>query len=191
MNLDRKETYTELDPSGMRYRLADLPRQCAEAWELCRRTPLDTLPGPYDKVVISGMGGSAIAGDLVADLASLAPSVPLMVARNLDLPFRLDERTLFVSCSHSGNTAETLSLFRAAAAGPAGVLAITSGGRLGREAQAARIPVVPVSPEGEPRSAVGSFLVLLLGILNRLGLVPLSQAEMDATSEALQSQLRY
>ncbi len=188
--LDLAETYAALDPSGMRFRLAGLPRQCREAWSLCRQAPLEGLRGSYDKVVISGMGGSAIAGDLVADLASLAPAVPVVVARNLDLPFRLDERTLFISCSHSGNTAETLSMFRDAARSPADVLAITAGGKLAQEASLANIRVVPVNPVGEPRSAVGSYLVLLLGVLDRLGLIPTSGADVSATVQELKRQLR-
>ena len=83
-----------------------------------------------DKVVIGGMGGSAIAGDLVADLAAVQSSVPVLVVRDLHLPFYLTERTLFLACSYSGNTEETLTLLDQASKTDARIIAISGGGSL-------------------------------------------------------------
>ncbi len=188
-DLDRPEIYEALDPSGMRCRLRNLPRQFSSAWQQAQTAPLPGLQGSYDKVVISGMGGSAISGDLVVDLASLKPAAPILVARSLHLPFYPDRNTLFISCSHSGNTRETLAMFRDACATDAAILAVTAGGTLAREAAAQEIPVVAVDIPGEPRSAVGYNLALLLGILNRLELVEMAEAEVDNAVAVLEDQL--
>ena len=188
-DLDRPETYLELDPSDMRSRLRNLPGQCRQAWQQARDTELAGLKRRYDKVVVSGMGGSAIAGDLAADLASLQGTAPIVVVRSLQLPFALDRSTLFISCSHSGNTGETLSLFRAAKSSPASVMAITGGGRLAAEANESNIPLVPVDAPGEPRSAVGYNLVLLLGILDRLKMFSISEEKVLATAANLNDQI--
>lgn len=189
--LDRPEVYAALDPSGLRDRLRRLPRHCRAAWTQTQAR--DALPaglaGDYDRVVIGGMGGSAIAGDLVADLAALQRAVPVVVARNFHLPFPLDRRSLFIGCSYSGNTEESLSLFRQAAGDGARMLAVTAGGQLAAEAGAHGIPILPVDAPGEPRSAVGCNLILLLGVLNRLGLVGVSDAEVQAAVAGLEGQL--
>ena len=67
-DLDRPETYSSLDPSGIRGRLRELPRHCEEAWRVSQTVPLPAGLPPVQHVVIGGMGGSAIAGDLTADL---------------------------------------------------------------------------------------------------------------------------
>ncbi|MCH8349361.1 MAG: bifunctional phosphoglucose/phosphomannose isomerase [Chloroflexi bacterium] len=170
-DLDDPKTYSAIDPSGLGRRLTSLPDQCQAAW---REVQFVTLPEHWtgsDQVIIAGMGGSAIAGDLAADLASLQGTLPVSVVRGFRLPFTPNGRTLVLACSYSGNTAETLSLFRQSVEAGAAVVAVTGGGDMAQQAQAAQIPVVPVNAPGEPRSAVGYNLMLVLGILNRLNLV--------------------
>ena len=189
-DLDGPEVYAAFDPSGLGERLRALPGQCRAAWAQAQAAfPAELAGGDYDRVVIGGMGGSAIAGDLVADLAALRPTVPVIVARSFHLPFALDARSLFIACSYSGNTAETLSLFRQAVAAGARTLAVTAGGALADAAQAGQVPVLPVAVNGEPRSAVGCNLILLLGVLNRLGLVGLTDADVTDAVDAMERRL--
>ena len=200
-DLDNPQVYTALDPSGLRFRLRSLPGQCRAAWNQAGELLPDGLPnslpdglpngsaGRYDRVVIGGMGGSAIAGDLAADLAALQPTVPVVVVRNFHLPFVLSEHSLFIACSHSGNTRETLSLFRQARAAGAQILAITAGGVLAEEAGQQGVPILPVDAPGEPRSAVGYNLILLLGILHRLSLVNMPEAAVADSLTMLEEQL--
>ena len=188
-DLDRPEIYLELDPSGMRRRLCDVPGQCLKAWRQAGDADLKGLGRSYDKVVISGMGGSAIAGDLAADLSSRCSKAPLVVVRSLNLPFALDQNTLFISCSHSGNTGETLSLFQAATSSPVAVMAITGGGLLAEKARDKGIPIVPVESSGEPRSAMAYNLMLLLGVLSRLGLFSVNEEEVLGAAATLKNHL--
>ena len=188
-NLDDPEVYTQLDPSGLRKRLQDLPRHCLAAWQQMQTAPLPDHWSDSDKVVIGGMGGSAIVGDLVADLMAVQSSVPILVVRDLHLPFYLTERTLFLACSYSGNTEETLALWDQAAKTDARIMAVSSGGTLAARAEELQVPLLRVDVSVEPRSAVGYNLMLLLGVLERLGLLRVGAAEVDQTVQSLRRKI--
>ena len=189
VDLDNLKIYPSIDPSGLRQRTRDLPDMLLKSWQQAQAFPLPARWGQSDKVLVGGMGGSAIAGDLLADLASLQQTVPIVVVRDLHLPFALDERSLVIACSYSGNTEETLCLFQQAIRTDAAVIAITSGGLLAQQAAARGIPHLIVDVVGEPRSAVGNNLMFLLNILHRLELVKTEEGEVHAAAEVGRQQV--
>ena len=182
--LDDQNIYAALDPSRLGERIAALPGQCGEAWQQISQAELPGFPQPQNQVVVCGMGGSAIAGDLAADLAQAQGGLPITVVRDFRLPFKPDNRTLVIACSYSGETLETLSLFQEAVKARSAVVAITSGGTLAGLATESGAPVLPVATKGEPRNAVGYNLMLLLGLLNRLGLVETRESDVQSAIEA-------
>ena len=190
IDLDNPKTYERLDPSGLRKRLRDFPHQCEAAWQQSQAQALK-LPDDWKHighVVIGGMGGSAIAGDLAKDLAASQQAVPITVMRDFQLPFPLTRNHLFVACSFSGNTDETLSLFRQARQSEARILVVAGGGQLGRMAEEAGLPLLSIQTSGEPRSALGYNLLLLLGVLVRLGLVSTTADDVQSGITALSEQ---
>ena len=188
-DLDDGELYNRLDPSRLRGRLLDLPQHCQAAWQQAQASRLPDDWADSDKVVIGGMGGSAIAGDLLADLAAVEGGVPILVVRDLRLPFRLNQRTLFFACSYSGNTEETLALLDQAAQTEARIIAVSSGGTLTAWAKEHKVPLLTIDPSLEPRSAVGYNLLLLLGVLDQIGLVHLGLGELDSTVQSLSKKI--
>src|SRR5262249_42722118 len=119
-----------LDPEGAYERNRDLPQQFREAWQAVRDF---TLPANYrdvDNVIVTGMGGSAIAGDFLQSLCYRESSTPVTVVRGYELPLWAGPRTLLVACSHSGNTEETLTGFDQARERGCKVVALTTGGRV-------------------------------------------------------------
>jgi glucose/mannose-6-phosphate isomerase len=166
-----------------------LPRWCELAWWQGKAFSLSQDWERSNKVVIAGMGGSAIAGDLVADLASLQATIPIWVVRDFQFPFALDEHSLVIVCSYSGNTTETLSLFHQAIKAGARVMAVTGGGLLAEEVERHRVPRLNIPVRGEPRSAVGYTLLLLLGSLHCLGVVETGEDDVRAATEALGQQV--
>ena len=183
-NLDDPEAYRKFDPSNMIGRIGQLPQQCGEAWQSVMGF---TLPSDYsavDRVVILGMGGSAIGGDLVSALA-LEGGPPVLVHRDYDLPF-VDERTLVIASSYSGNTEETLSSFAKALQTPAKKLAITTGGRLKTLAEESGIPLFCFQYSAEPRAAFGYIFFSLLGLFRKLGLISIESKDIDETITILE-----
>lgn len=187
MNLDDTASFHQLDPEGMLSEIDGLPDQLQTAWKLGLSLPLPKMD--IRQVVISGLGGSAIGGDLVVSYASPLASVPISVWRNYDLPAHArDAHTLVITSSHSGNTEETLSAFERARQAGVSILTISTGGELARRARDATIPSWLFEHAGQPRAAIGFSFGLLLAAMNRLGLIPDPGAEIADAVAAMRAQ---
>lgn len=160
-----------LDPKNMLGAVRDLPTQVERGWERARRLVLPTTHGRPRGIVLAGMGGSAIAGDLTAALVAPAMPVPIAVVRDYRLPGWVGEGSLVVCSSFSGETEETLAAWEDAGRRGAQRVAICSGGRLMAEARSFGAPVVPLPGGGQPRAAFGHSLTSVLGVLHATGLV--------------------
>ena len=176
----------------MHQRLKGLPAQCSQAWKEAKKTEFPDEWQRCTEVIIAGMGGSAIAGNLAADLASKSSGVPIRVVRDFGIAGLSGKRgpqpgQLVVVCSFSGETEETLAMFNQAQSAGAPTAAITGGGTLGRRAAEAGVPVMTVNAPGEPRSAVGYNLMLLAALLDRIGVISVSDEEVVAAVEAATS----
>ncbi len=169
------------DPSEMWRRIARLPEQARGAWRLgLEWEGVASLPPDCDirRVVVVGMGGSAIGGDLVARIVKERCAVAVDLVRDSALP-RLDAHTLLVASSFSGETEEVLTAVREAQGAPCAKVAITRGGALAREAATSGIPTLWYDCDGEPRSALAYGTMTLLGLMTRLGLCDITQDEVD------------
>ncbi len=170
-NLDDPRVYKKYDPEGMRERIKDLPAQCKRAWQAAMSFGLPPHYANVDKVVILGMGGSAIGGDLLRSLVRSELKIPLIVHRDHGLPAFVDARTLVIASSYSGNTGETLSAFEAALASGYKKLVITTDGKLKELAEANNIPVFKVEYESQPRAAIGFSFLPALCFMQKLGFI--------------------
>jgi glucose/mannose-6-phosphate isomerase len=145
-----------------------LPEQMAEAAIIAGRFKQGRRRS-CDNVVVAGMGGSAIGGDIFRGLLADSLSIPILSCRDYAIPAAVTSRTLFVAISYSGNTEETLSAFGQARRRKCPMLGITSGGRLGRALARRGDPVIIVPPGLPPRAALGYLFVSLLIGLETLG----------------------
>lgn len=171
MNLDDHQQFQLLDPENMLAHIQGLPDQLEKAWELGLGLPLPQM-NEISRVVIVGMGGSAIGADLLASYLLDRLNVPVFIHRDYGLPaFAHDRSTLVILTSHSGNTEETLSAFDEACKRHCQVVAITTGGRLHKAMLEAGLPVWVFTHHGQPRAAVGYSFGLLLALFTRLGLI--------------------
>ena len=166
-DLDNPAFARERDSQGMCAQLRGLPKQCMDAW----RDALDLkLPSEYrdvDKVVVLGMGGSAIGADLLRGIAARQHKPLIFVHRDYTLPAFVDESTLVVASSYSGNTEETLTAFGQALKSRCKKLILTGGGELKALAEKADIPVFKINHVSAPRAALGYSLMPLMAILLR------------------------
>jgi len=176
-----------LDTLGMFDAAAALPEQVAVAAATAREVAGE-LPDHDDieNVVVLGMGGSGIAGDIVKEVAGPFMPVPVVVHKGYGIPNFIDEHTLVFAVSFSGNTEETLEAVSEAAAAGGRLVAISHGGELGVLAAESGIPHVPIA-DGipMPRAGIGAVGIPPLVILERIGLFPGADSWIDAAVSQL------
>lgn len=160
MDLDRSELFAELDP---RDALADVEDAAGQWGRAPRPGPLD-LAGT-DAVVVTGVGGSGICGDVVAAVAEDRMPLPVVVHKSYGLPGFVGPRTLVVAVSCSGDTEETLSAAQQALRSGARLLVVAGGGRLGALAEESGQQLVGVVRDGQPRHSLGLLAVPVLSAL--------------------------
>lgn len=187
INLDDPKVYKQYDPEDMLARIKEMPWQCQQAWQAAMSFNLPTNYNEVDKVIILGVGGSAIGGDLVRSLAESEAKVPIFVHRDYGLPAFVDDRTLVIASSYSGNTEEALSSFEQALKIGAKKLAITTGGRLKEIAKANNIPVFKIEYKAQPRAALGFSFLPTLGCLQKLGFLSDKSADVAETVSVLKA----
>jgi glucose/mannose-6-phosphate isomerase len=174
----------QVDRAGMLDLLLDLPAQLQTGERLGQSAD---LPPAADvrAIVVTGLGGSSISGDLLRTYLHAECRVPIIVNRHYSLPAFVGPQTLVCAVSYSGNTEETLSAFEEARARGARLLALTSGGQLAQMADQARIPSVRVTEGLPPRTTLGYLFTPMLVILSRLGLIADQRAPLAETIEVL------
>ncbi|HTY82087.1 MAG TPA: bifunctional phosphoglucose/phosphomannose isomerase [Dehalococcoidales bacterium] len=186
-NLDDVKNYQKLDPQNMLARIKELPMQCKEAWRDAMEFKLPRDYTEVDKVVILGMGGSAIGGDLIRSLATYEMKIPVIIHRDYGLPAYVDRKTLLIASSYSGNTEETLSGFEPAMATGAKIVAMTTGGKLQEMAESHNLPVFKIEYKAQPRAALGFSFIPALGVLQKLGLIKDKAADVEETVKVLEN----
>ena len=120
-----------------------------------------------NKIVIAGMGGSAIAGLILKDLF---PELEITVERNYFPNTPIDESTLVIMCSYSGNTEETLSYYDYASRLTDHTIVLTTGGKLLKKAKSDKIKFQLLPKGYPPRSALGFSLAILISIFDKEGI---------------------
>lgn len=167
-NLDDMDLYARLDPGGMGSLIGGFADQCRAAWKNVATMELPNKYRDARQVLILGMGGSAIGGDLLRTLVAGECPVPIIVSREYGAPVWAGPDTLAIAVSHSGNTEETLSALEHARTRGGMLLGITTGGELGRQNG---MPIVRYDFASQPRAALAYSFLSLVGVLSQLGLL--------------------
>jgi glucose/mannose-6-phosphate isomerase len=144
------------------------------------------LVGPMPEVVVvAGMGGSGIAGDVLAALAFGTSAVPVLAVKGDRLPAFVGPGTLLVAVSYSGNTAETVSAVEHGVAAGARLVAVTSGGTLAELASSRGAPLVTIEGGRMPRAALWSLVVPVCSAAEAVGVLPPLTDQVCAAADAL------
>jgi glucose/mannose-6-phosphate isomerase len=147
-----------------------------QAGQLTYKFDKPDITGPFDNVVYAGMGGSALAALLSRTWPGY--NLPFEISRQYHIPAYVSDKTLFIACSYSGNTEETLSALAEAEGKGAKIVIIAAGGKLEEIAGAKSYPFLKVPKAEQPRYAVFYNLVALLTVLEAAGLV--DEADISA-----------
>ncbi len=188
VDLDNPATYHSLDRDDMLKKIKEFPSLCQQAWDMAMQFDLPEELKDIDKVVLLGMGGSAIGGDLVSSLALIESQVPVMVYRGYNLPAYVDKHTLVIANSYSGNTEETLACFEQSLKTNAMKLAMTTGGKLKELASNHGIPVFSYDYKSPPRAALPYSFMPLLCFMKKLGLLRDKNIDIREMISALRQQ---
>ena len=180
--LDSFKRIEKCDESSMLELIESFPQQCQDA--KCIGDGFELPQGfkrSYRNIVCTGLGGSAIGSDLVRSYITEDAQVPVSVNRNYTLPNFVNEDTLVIVSSYSGNTEETLSAYREAVSRGSNIIVITSGGKLEKAAKKDDLPCLTV-PEGfPPRCALGYSFFPLLTVLAKIGIIRDQAGSIDGT----------
>ncbi len=197
MKLDPRleELVTRVDHLQMLTILLRFYKQIETAHRSAERVPLELLPKAPHRILILGMGGSAIVGDLLRTYCAFTPGadhLDIRVHRGYHLPPALvDRRTLVIASSYSGNTEETLTTFELARQRTPYVACLTSGGRLAERARELGLALIPLPPGFPPRGALGfSFFALLLLFLRLNYIRKPARHETEAGIQATYDRLK-
>jgi glucose/mannose-6-phosphate isomerase len=151
--------------------IKNFPRQIEEAVAIGNAVPLRLSVRGLHNIVLCGMGGSAIGGDLLRSYLLDELPVPFLINRSYVLPAFVGKRTLTIISSYSGTTEEALSCYREAIKRGAIILTISSGGTVEKLARKHRHVHIKVPGGPSPRAALGYSFFPLLIALARLKLI--------------------
>lgn len=175
----------KIDKSGMLDLLLKFPDQCADAFSVGKNffVPQSYIGAGYKNIVFSGLGGSAIGADLLRSYLADEIKIPVFVNRDYTVPRFVGKDTLFLACSYSGDTEETLSSYAEAKQKGAKVMAMTSGGKLEILAKEDKIPAVRIPGGYPPRAALGYSFFGWLDVLYKFGFIGEKSADAAAAVE--------
>lgn len=184
-SIDKKDMYSfivnfakEFKESFINFDKISLPEEIEIKGKIRRLSSVQNI-------IIVGMGGSAIGGDIVLSYLYKKIRKPVFLVRNLVLPGFVDESTLLVGVSYSGNTDETLLAFIEGIKRGVYPVIITSDGLLQKMANKIRVPVFDL-PEGRPpRTSTAYMLSALLHILEKSDTVTLDRHEILSSISSL------
>ncbi len=184
--LDQPEKCSSLDPHGMRGLIEGFPDQFRSAATNALSLRLSP-PACVRTLIVAGLGGSAIGGDVVRSILGDSLRLPMLVSRDYKIPGCVDSTSIVFACSYSGNTEETLSAYDQACAAGSTVICITSGGLLAKRAHADGRLIVSIPGGMPPRAALGYSALALLGSMQAMGLTPDMKDALEETAALVAS----
>ena len=184
--LDDLELISKIDKSDMLGKVSGFPEQIIESKEIVESSMLESV-FKIDNIIISGMGGSAISGDILQSLLRDRLEIPIYVNRQYDLPKWANKNTLLLSQSYSGNTEETLSTFKHGCQKRCKIIGISSGGKLKDFCEKREIPHIKIPQGLPPRAATGYILLISLYSLKNIRILKLDlESEINETLSVTQ-----
>lgn len=188
MNLN--QDYTKLDPSGVEFALKSFTDQILVTFDQVATSNIPKLE--FDSIIISGMGGSSNAGKIIQSLLEPNYSKVVVVYNDYDLPAWVNNRSLVIVNSYSGNTEESLSAIKKAKELGCEIVGIATGGQIGQMITAGDIygsiiDPKDTNPTGFPKTGLGISIGALLGVVARLEVFKITRQDLELTLNEIKS----
>ncbi len=182
--LDQPEKFKKIDKSDMLNHLTKTPDYCLDAINRAKQAKMPEKIEPRN-IIIAGMGGSAIGGEIFKDWLLDELPIPVEVCRDYILPAYANEDTLFFANSYSGNTEETLSTFLEAVRRKCVTITITSGGHLLSFSKQLNVPYINIPNQLPPRVAIPYLFFSLPILMRRINILPRLEKELQEAIQVL------
>ncbi len=187
--LDDPKIIESYNKSKVAETISFLPDQINQTWDDVLGLKLPNNFNTFENIVICGMGGSNLATELIRSVFGADINLPIILVRNYHLPKFVNNKTLVIVISYSGNTEETINSLNEAIHNKAKIFVLASGGKLMTIAKKNNIPNYQISkkfnPSDQPRYAVGLQLGAILALFSNLKLIKLSDKELKQSTEYL------
>lgn len=191
MDLDNINEIKELDPGNVYGSVDALPEQMKQAWNEASKLEFPREFNDVKQAVFIGMGGSNLGFRIVRAVFQTAKSRPFELVNSYDLPAYINEETLVIASSYSGNTEETLMAVQQANKQGAKIIATTTGGQLAKLAEKfgwALYQFNPLhNPGAQPRLGIGYSLCAVLAVFAQLGMIEVADNEVQQIIKNLKS----
>jgi glucose/mannose-6-phosphate isomerase len=180
-----KELINKVDSGNMWGLISSFPNHWNEVMKLTEDITLNVDSAKIRNICFAGMGGSAIGADLIRAYSLKSCPHPVQVNRHYEVPNYINEETLFIACSFSGNTEETLTALSSALEKGAQVIGVTSGGTLKKQAIEHEFDYIQIPGGMPPRAALAYSFVPLFRIFQTLGFLDEPNSVLDDTYNLL------
>jgi len=188
IDLDDPGSFDAIDSEGVLASVENLAEQCREAWDI--GAAAEALPSPegIDSVIVLGMGGSGVSGDVAQAVAEPRLLQPFRVIKGYGpLPDWVGRNTLAFAVSYSGSTEETVAALEDAHNKGARIVTISSGGPLAQKALEYGLAHVAIPSGLQPRASLGYLALPLLAVLEKMGLVSAMAPDVEETVAVLEA----
>ena len=177
-----------VDKSGMWNLIMGFPEDLIKAYNLAEEQVKEiTYDLDLRDVIIAGMGGSAIGGDLVKEYLFDRAQIPIYVIRWFEAPSFVDENTIAIISSHSGNTEETISAMKSLLDKKCKIIIVSSNGFLEKIAEKKKIPFIKIPGKRPPRTAIAYLYISMLVVLNKVGVKGFNKEEFEESIRILKA----
>jgi len=183
INLNAIAEIKKADPDGYLDILAGTPSMCRDIWQQFQAQSYDLAE--FDKIVVCAMGGSAIGADMARFLVEKHTKMPIQIVRDYKLPGWVDEKTLALVYSYSGNTEETLSGFVEAKKRGSQIFIVAAGGKLIELAKKYDLNYFELPKNYPPRTTWGLFFYITLELLIKSGRIKSGLLELEKSMAAM------
>jgi len=173
----------------MKTLISNFSKQLDEAINIGKNAQLSSPENKISNVLISGLGGSGIGGSIISQLVEKEATVPINVNKDYFIPEYVNQSTLVIICSYSGNTEETLSAMKLSCKKNANIVCITSGGEVLDIAKEQNLNHIIIPGGMPPRACLGYSLTQLFYVLNHFRIIGNSfEGDLEASIKLLENE---
>jgi glucose/mannose-6-phosphate isomerase len=178
-------TESEKNNLYMKSLIEAFPENLTEAIEIANQNPLKKQYSKFSNILICGMGGSGIGGKLVASWIVDEVNIPINFCQDYTLPNYVDENTLIIASSNSGNTEETLAATEEGRQKGAAIIGVCSGGKLEAFCTQHNYECIIIPGGHPPRTGLAFSITQLIHVFGQLGLINKTKLNELSSAKAL------